>query len=463
MTRDEQARQLIYQKFNCFLRAFPPERDYIWEANHTKQIIKELQLLTDNYKLGKSSHTIISVPPRSGKSDLISRRFPAWFLLNNPRSEILLVSYSLDLARTLSEQARNVFKESAPLYGLSIDNKHQAPHYWKVNGLRGSVTAVGIKGSITGKGADVLIIDDFCKSREEAESKSIRDKTWESFRHNLWTRLAPHHIVVLLNTRWHSDDLIGRIENITNPKSSEYEETFPIFKHLKFPILKDGKWLFQQGDKFLRFSEEYYQNFRATLGEYGFKSIGQQDPASRHGNLFKIDKLQSNTIKIEELPGNLKWVWGWDIAKSLNKDADYTVGCLSAYFDGKIYVKKIIRGKWSSVERDEMIANSIKLMPGYKIFIENTGNDSYQYVSKLLKSNGFNVSPVHPAKDKLSRASIFEPLFEIGNIYIIKDSWNAEFIEELTKFPDSQHDDQVDAFVLANYEAINGPKSQVWL
>ena len=180
------------------------------------QPAKHLDLLCEKLEAverGELLRLMVFMPPRHGKSEVVSKKFPAWYLGRNPDKEIIISSYSADLAYDFSRIARNTFREWGPkLWGLNLADDSSAVGRWGIQGHRGGLVAAGVGGPITGRGAHVAIIDDPFKNYEEAASETIRQKVLNWYKSTLRTRLAPGGAIVLVMTRWHEKDLAGELE-----------------------------------------------------------------------------------------------------------------------------------------------------------------------------------------------------------------------------------------------------------
>lgn len=431
------AERTLKSSFRAFLAATAPNKPYLW-GRHTLALANALQRISDRVDAGKPTYQIVIVPPRSGKSDQASRRFPAWYLWRNPRHEVILASYASGLATDLSHDCRRIYRE----FG-AIDDTRGRVDAWRTK-QGGGLYAVGLGGTITGRGAHCLVIDDYLKGREEAESELIRERVWDSFRNDLWTRLAPVHSVVIVATRWHLDDLVGRIlrEAKDNPD-------FPSFSVLRFPAWDESDgWLFPE-----RFSAEYYKAQRAAVGSYAWEALYQGDPQPRGGNLFAVDDIQI----VNEFPHNgALWCRGWDLASTSKErykdDPDYTVGVKLARVNGSLWIDDVCRGQWDALEREKRILDvadrdggatrvGIESVAGYK--------DAAVRLKQLLRGKAV-VAEERPDKDKVARACVLEPLFESGNVVLRRAPWNEAFLAEIAAFPRGRHDDQVDAMVVAH-------------
>lgn len=224
---------------------------------------------------GDIDRLMIFMPPRSGKSELASRRFPAWCLGRNPRRQVICASYSTDLAVDFGRDVRNLvaspeYKVIFPDVELAEDS--QAANRWHTN-HGGSYIAAGVGASITGRGADLLNIDDPIKDRREADSKAVKDALWAWFRSTAYTRLMPKAAIVLIQTRWAEDDLAGRI---LNQKGERWEV-------IEFPAIgPDGNALWPE-----RYPRHELDRTRAVIGEREFSALYQQKPMPDEGTFFQ--------------------------------------------------------------------------------------------------------------------------------------------------------------------------------
>lgn len=447
----ELARRATYHSFEAFFRLFPPRPDYIY-GTHTIETLRHLHDAIIDVEEGRNRYLIISIPPRHGKSDISSRRLPAWALLRNPEWEIILCSYNHQLASEVSLEARRCYRERVgPLFQRRLSVERNQIASWKLE-EGGALFAAGIGGTVTGRGADLLIIDDYLKSREEAESEVVRNRIWESFRSDLMTRIAPVHGVVIVANRWHEDDLVGRIKNRNDPEHADYDPDYPVFEEVIFPAQDEAEenWLFPE-----RFSAEWYKVERAFMGTYAWNAQGLQNPQPRHGNLF-----QANMARIvDKLPEGLRFVRGWDLASTkkerIKDDPDFTVGTKAAYgVDGILYVADVKRGQWEATKRDKiMIATAEEDGPGVMVDIECVAGykDTYTRAREQLLGHA-TVRKCTPKGDKVSRASFLEPKFEAGQVVLLRGDWNAAWKKEFLSFPGGSHDDQVDSLVVATHK-----------
>jgi predicted phage terminase large subunit-like protein len=435
---------------------------------HIQEICDKIDDCITQYSKGKSSYLILTMPPRHCKSHIVSRALPVYFKSRFQEAEIIVTSYAANLLTRFSKDSRDKIMQSdgyKEIYPeLTLSKKSASIMEWAIakNGktFEGEMQYAGILGGLTGKGYHLGIADDLIKGREAAESDVIRKKVWEEFIDSFLNRAAPVSITILMNTRWHIDDPVGRIKNRMNPIHENYDENFPKFEIINYPaenveyIEKESntKYLFSA-----RFNDDYYKARKSTMSEYSYNAIMLQDPTLRGGNLFKVDNIQ--IINAVQVPVNLKWFRAWDLASStkerVSDDPDYTVGILMAlqteYINKlplrKIYIKDMIRFRHEATVRNEIILNTIiKDGQNVKVAIESYGayKDAYVQLRDLCLGHTI-VWKVTTTGDKVVRATPQEAVIEAKNMYLVKGEWNNVFKKEYTTFPAGTHDDIIDS------------------
>lgn len=436
---------------------------YLWQrrdpfiiGQHTIAVCKAIDKAIIDYSNGISSFLAIKVPFRHGKSDMVSRYLPANFIGKFPDQEIIISAYTASLARTFSRFSRNLMRD--PRYsniypGVQLSTDEQSIDTWGIHEELGKTHWLGLGGSVTGKGGSLIIIDDFFKNREEAESEVIRDKVWESITNDVLTRRAPTCIVIILATPWHVDDPFGRIQ-----EAMQKDEHFPQFKELVFPAFSED---YEQGILFPeRFNQGWYETQKATLGSYGTAALLQCDPQFKSGNLFKVDKIKI----IEETPKNIPLARGWDLASSekqkLKDDPDYTVGAKTGLHEVPsnipdcptriVYLDDISRGQWEAPKRDKIIQDTAIADGCINVGVEAYGpyKDAYTTIKNTLLGIR-TVKKIQLPGDKMTKISMLEPIVEAGNFYMRKAPWNEEVINEMKAFPSGKHDDILDGIVVS--------------
>jgi predicted phage terminase large subunit-like protein len=403
------------------------------------------------------------MPPRHGKSDMVTRFFAARLIGLFPWAEIIICQYNTPKALEMSADIQTIVKSDAYkeiFPDIEIPRGKSSLEIWGTAGNIGKLRAAGIRAGITGGGCHFGILDDYCKNREDAESLIIREKSWKEFSDSFFTRRAPVSIFIVMATLWHVDDIVGRIL-----KKMDEDKAFPRFEVIKFPA-KDVKYetgyLFPE-----RFSQQYYEEEFAVLGSYSSAALMQCNPQVKGGNILKVDKIRI----IEKMPDRMKLVRAWDLASSekerTGEDPDYTVGILMSRVDRKtmipgmylttIFIHDIIRGRWEAPKRDEIIRQAAWADgPEVKIAIEAVAGykDAYTSLKHALKGIRM-VTKITTVPDLIVRTSPLEAIFEAGNVRLKKAPWNDVFISEVANFAGSSslHDDQVAAMV-TGFEAL---------
>lgn len=408
----------------------------------------------DKVASGEIKRLMIQMPPRHSKSELVSRLFSGYYLRKNPHHFVGINSYSADLAYTLSRASRENFLQCG---GTVKDDASAVKHWETPEG--GGMWAAGVGGSITGKGFHLGIIDDPIKNAEEAASEVIREKHKEWYRSTFETRTEPDAAIIVIQTRWHEDDLTGWLLSqesgeqpekwhiVCLPAIAEAVDGLPLSCTLEPDYREIGEALCPE-----RYDEEFLLQ-RKSKGSYTFDALYQQRPSSREGLFFHVSKLEI----VDALPVQGRAVRGWDNAAT-GGDGDYTCGVkIFKGDDGLFYVCDSKRGQWNTADRDrekrqtaELDGRDVKHKgeqePG------SGGKEAAENFIRLFA--GFSVSVEKVSGSKELRADPFSSQVNAGNVRLLRGTWNQAYIEELRTFPNGKHDDQVDASSLA-FNALN--------
>jgi predicted phage terminase large subunit-like protein len=447
-------RRAARRDYLAFMHAVWWKNDPFLVGRHTRAIAERLTRAVEDYLDGRSTFLLIKVPFRHGKSDLVSRGFTPYFLgrCHEHHPDVILSGYGASLVMGFSRRARHII--DSPHYravfpGIEIDPNRRANDKWALSGSTGEVTATGLGGAVTGHGGHLIVLDDYCKSREEAESATYRDKVWHAFTNDLMTRRAPVSIVVVVATPWHVDDVFGRVEaEMNNPE-------FPRFETLAFPA-GDAEGLYDGGPLFPeRFTDEWYATQRATLGLYGASGLLDCSPRRRGGNRFLVDRVVVHDSLDEFPPG--EDVRSWDLASTekqiAKSDPDWTCGAklrvIRRGIVNEIWLSDMVRVQAETTRRDmKMLATAAHDGPGVRILVEAVAGykDAVAWLKKRLHGVR-RVEPVHVSRDKFVRSLVLEPVIEAGNFHILRGPWNEAFLAELGDWPSGAHDDQIDAVV----------------
>ena len=377
---------------------------------------------------------IITMPPRHMKSTVVSNCLPAQFISRNPQKEVIMASYGLDLARDNARACRGLFDEPLhrrvwPGQVFDVDTADSFQLAGKRNG-KPNLVAAGVGGGITGKGADLFIIDDPIKDMVQASSETYRRKTYEWYQMVVQSRLAPGGKKILMMTRWHYDDLVGTILR-DDPDS---------WIHLNMlAISDDGGALWPE-----RYGLDSLGEIRKVLGSRNFEAQYQGRPTPLEGGMFKRDWIRFG----DPLPGDVVRCRYWDKAAT-HDDGDWTVGCLMSFLDGRYCIEDIVRLQGSPFEVQQAIRRTAERDgPEVRIRMEqepgSSGVDVIDFYSRTVLQ-GYDFRPDKVTGDKQLRAGPMAAAMECGNLWMVRAPWNRDLVDELLEFPLGAHDDQVDA------------------
>jgi len=426
------------RSFLRWLRAASPEFD--WSPGHLSMLRGVLERTAS-----APSNVVVEMPVRHGKSELGTVRFPVWRLERDPATRVVVASYNATTAERFGRKARRL----AEARGLALASDRRSVMEWETE-AGGTFRSVGVGGGVTGYGFDVLIVDDPIKGREDADSPTVREKTWDWFTDDLLTRREPGASVLVVMSRWHEDDLVGRI----------FERMPGIFERVTLPALAvPGDSLERAEGEALwpaRFDESDLAAIRLAVGERAFGALYQQSPSPASGVMFDPSKIGV----VDVLPAAVPRCRAWDLASSVGS-GDYTAGVLivGPDADGAYYVADVQRGRWGSLERDRtMLATARSDGPRTKVRVPQdpgaAGKSLAEHHVRMLA--GFSVEACVQTGSKETRADPFASQVNAGNVRILRGGWNAAFLDELGRFPFGSHDDAVDAASLA-FEALASP------
>ncbi len=409
-------------------------------SEHHFLITKTLEKITN----GLIDRLMIVMPPRHGKSELVSIHFPAWILGHFPDTRIIHASYSSSLSRRFSRASRNIvnsklFQEIFNHVKIAKDSK--SVESWDIENTRGGLISVGVGGSITGFGADIAIIDDPVKGAAEANSETYRQNIKDWYCHDLRTRLEKNGKIIICQTRWHEDDLVGWLlkqEKIGGEKWHLLH--LPALDSQNNPLWKE------------KFSLEELYKIKSSIGTYAWESLYQGNPIPFGGGLIRKDwfKIRSE----QEIPDFLYKVIGVDLAVSVKTNADFTVGTPIGFTEsGEYWVLPPLRGRfeWPDTRKlivEHAIKNSVDRIGIEKVAFQAAAIQDLQRNPQLA---GIPLIGISAHKDKITRASEWLPFCEMGKIHLVDDGsgWHEELLKECEAFPKGKHDDMIDSLGIA--------------
>jgi predicted phage terminase large subunit-like protein len=392
-------------------------------ASHHALICDRLEAV----ERGDIDRLMIAMPPRHGKSQLASRLFPAWCLGRNPRTQIIAASYNSDLASDFGRDVRNIvgspeFGEVFPGVSLSIDSK--AANRLNTN-AGGSYIAAGVGTAVTGRGAKIALIDDPFKDRAEADSERTRDSVWAWYQSTLYTRLMPGGAIVVINTRWHEDDLSGRLLN----GSDKWEL-------LELPAINPaGEALWPEW-----YDVPALERIKANIGPREWSALYQQKPQPDEGTYFQRDWLKS-----WEKPPHNRNIYGSSDYAVTDDGGDYTVHTVWGVDPkGDLYRLDQWRGQASA---DKWIDAKLDLIAKWKpLAWFGEAGVIQKAIEPMLRRQMIErkvfcrLEWVASIADKPTRARGFQARAAMGKVFFEPGADVSEFLA----FPAGKHDDQVD-------------------
>jgi predicted phage terminase large subunit-like protein len=404
-------------------------------AGHHARIADKLEAV----ERGEIDRLAIFMPPRHGKSELASRRFPAWYLGRNPARQIIAASYNSDLASDFGREVRNIVASAD--YGCVFDTRlredSRAAERWNTD-QGGAYVAAGVGTAVTGRGAHVLLIDDPLKDREEADSEIRRQRVWDWYTSTAYTRLMPGGAVVVIQTRWHEDDLAGRLLSAQGGDKWEV---------LDLPALDDGgRALWPEW-----YNEKTLARIRAAIGPRDWSALYQQRPAPEDGDYFKAEWLKPYD---RAPPRDQMRVYGASDYAVTADGGDYTVHVVVGLDpEGRMYLLDLWRKQATSDQWVEAFCDLVtewkpigwaeeqgQIRAGVGPFLDRRSRDRRAYVARdQFPTRG----------DKAVRAQSIRGRMAHDGLYVpVSAPWYPGLRAELLSFPAGKHDDQVDALGL---------------
>ncbi len=408
-------------------------------AVHHRLLIAKLEAVSR----GEIDRLMVLMPPGSAKSTYASILYPAWWFTQHPASSVIATSHTKSLAGLFGQQVRDLVREYGTQLGFALRIGGQAAGHWRTT-TNGDYFATGIRGPLIGRRADLVVIDDPVKSQVEADSQIMRERLWAWYRSDLITRLKPGGRVALIMTRWHEDDLAGRL--LAQNQAEWHVIRLPALAEQDDPLGRTpGAALWPEWEDATALLRK-----RETVGERAWAALYQQSPRPIQGSLFKIA-----CIDFIDTPPTLSAgpvVRAWDLAATAENDGndpDWTVGLkLMRASSGRFIVLDIVRLRGSPHDVEDMIRETARV-DGQSVTIglpEDPGQAGKTQVSYLTGHlAGYRVASSRETGAKTTRAAPVASQVEAHNLAVVRANWNHAFLDELGSFPFGRKDDQVDA------------------
>ena len=451
-TLEEKAREELALRFLTrkrllpFVERFNPDYQAGWVH---KDICQRLEEFSRDVTEKKSPRLMLFMPPRHGKSTLASVAFPAWHLGRNPQHEFISCSYSGSLAMGFSRKVRGLLREEGykSAFKTRLDPQSQSAEAWLTTSGGGYVAA-GVGGGITGKGAHILVIDDPVKNRDDAESANARSSAWDWYTSTAYTRLAPGGGVLVILTRWHDDDLAGRLLKAAADNGEQWEVVnYPARAEVDEAFRKQGEALHRE-----RYDEDALARIEKAVGPRDWSALYQQNPVADDGEYFTRDMISyydSDDIDHDRM----RFYCAWDLAIGKNDRNDYTVGIVVGVDEqDQLFVVDMVRGRFDGFELVEQILDMYEMWKPSIIGIEKGHIEMAlgPFLEKRVRERGLYEAYFKDLKtgrrDKEARARAIQGRMQQGMVFLPKEEqFTGPLVAELLRFPNGVHDDQVDA------------------
>jgi predicted phage terminase large subunit-like protein len=433
---------------------------YVWPEMIVGAHHKKIAAALDRVVSGECKRLMITMPPRHGKSQMGSYLFPAYLMGKKPDSKLIVGSHTAELAQRFGRMIRNLvaderYKELFPDFLLSADSK--AAGRWDTS-HGGEAFFIGKGGAMTGRGGNVVILDDIL-DEQDALSNTAMENTWEWYQSGPRQRLQPNGAIIVINTRWKTDDLSGRLLKLQGGIKADKWEI------LEFPaILPSGGPLWPEYWKL-----EELEAVKHTIGLQKWNAQWQQTPTADEGAILKREWWQR--WKPEEPPLVEYIIQSYDTAYSKKETADYSVITTWGVFvpdqdsGPNIILLDVKKGRWDFPELKRIAREEYKNWNPDNVLIEAKATGIT--LQQELRRVGIPVTMYSPGgrragQDKVARANSIAPILESGMVWAPETEWADELIEECAAFPNGDHDDMVDSttqalmrFRAGNFIALN--------
>lgn len=443
------------------LKAFCQRTDPAYMSSaHMDLVIEHLE----NLERGEITNLAIFMPPRHSKTFHASERFPAWFLGRNPRANVISIGYSQDLANTVSRKVRDLVSDDSWPFDVRIRDDASAVEQWITN-KGGVYMAAGVGGPITGKGFNLLVMDDVIKSRADIDSLAKSDKLYVWFNEVVLTRAMPGNLVrkLIVSTRWSDLDLPSRI-------LADSPEPWTV---LRLPALSEGEdkdpLKRQEGEALWpsAFPKERLEQLRESLGSKSFSALYQQQPVPEDGTAFQSDWLSQRFDSIPaveimvpaepslfKLPGTMRVIerpavaiQAVDASWGMGTSSDFSAIVTVRYDGWNFYVTDCYRARLSHPDLVKAIVAKYREHKPRAVIIEKA-QAGIAALQSLQLHQRVPVYGVPPRGSKEARVDSVLPLFEAGRVKFARNApWLETLLDELLRFPNASHDDCVDALV----------------
>ena len=398
---------------------------------------------------------IINTPPQHGKSTTVTETLPSFYLARNPEKKGIIISYGDDLAERFGKRNLEKLQQFGSLFGIGLNKKKSTAREFELSNGKGRMISKGFGSGITGHTGDFILIDDPVKNSQEAESETYRNKIWDEFDYTVKSRTSAGAKIIVIMTRWHEDDLAGRILKEYHDRTTlinlpcEAEEGDPLGR-------KVGEALCPEIGKGNEWLKDFKSTYSSEEGVRAWNALYQGRPTAREGNILKRDWWQYYDSSDYE-NGHLSMDTVVMSVDAAFKDKDkndyvsigiwgkkrhrvYMIDCINEHLNFTATVRKIrvLKARYPEIRQ---------------IYIEDKANGTA--IIEVLRNSIPGIIPVSPDASKEARVNAVSFLIEAGNVYLPRDKkivW--EFVEQCASFPNDKHDDMVDQMSQALHKLI---------
>lgn len=420
--------------------------DTVTPAEHHQLINRTLMRV----EAGELRRVMIFMPPGSAKSTYGTVTFPTWFMGRKRGRHVITTSYGADLARKFGRKCRQIARsrEYREVFGTGLVSDNKAADDWSLDS-GSSFMAAGIDAGITGNRADGIVIDDPLKGRQDADSETIRNRIWEEYKASVRTRLKPRGFILIIQTRWHEDDIAGRIlpKNWDGESgvvtAQDGEEWFVLCLQAQCERRDDplgreiGEWLWTDW-----FTPAHWEQERRTQGSRNWAALYQQKPAPDDGGMWRLSWF----MRYQSPPSDY-WmvVQSWDTANKAAEINDPSACTTWLVTDRGAYLVHVLCERMEYPALRKAAKALAERFKPHALLIEDKASGQ-QLIQDLRNETALPVIPIEPEGDKVTRASVESPQIESGRVWLPEAAeWMLDYEMEVGRFPLSKHKDMVDS------------------